>query len=282
MAARSAIDIFEYLDYRAYLRDFYLEQKARGRGFSYRSFSRRAKLRSPNYLKLVIDGERNLTQRMATRFAAGCGLDGEEAEFFVDLVAFAQAKTATEKAARYRKLTGSRRYRSAHELEVAQADYHSKWFLPAIRELVAREDFEDDAEWIASRLRPCITTEEAADGLDLLLRIGLLIRADDGSVAQGEPLVSTGPEAFGVHIVTYHRAMLDQASASLDNFTGADRDISSLTLCVGSDGLRRLKERIRRFRRELLELSALEDDPEQVVQVNLQLFPLSSRRSEEP
>ena len=280
MAARSAIDIFEYLDYRAYLRDFYIEQKARGRGFSYRSFSRRAKLRSPNYLKLVIDGERNLTERMAARFAVGCGLDGEEAEFFVDLVAFAQAKTATEKAACYRKLTGSRRYRSAHELEVAQADYHSKWYLPAIRELVAREDFADDPEWIASRLRPRIDPAEAAEGLALLLRIGLLVRGPDG-IAQGEPLVSTGPEAAGVHVVAYHRAMLEQASASLDHFTGVERDISALTLCVGPDGLRRLKDRIRRFRRELLELSALEDDPEQVVQVNLQLFPLSSRRSDE-
>lgn len=281
MAARSAIDIFEYLDYRAYLRDFYIEQKARGRGFSYRSFSRRAKLRSPNYLKLVIDGERNLTKRMAARFAVGCGLDGEEAEFFVDLVAFAQAKTATEKATCYRKLTGSRRYRSAHELEVAQADYHSKWYLPAIRELVAREDFDDDPEWIASRLRPRIGVDEVAEGLALLLGIGLLVRDSDGTIAQGEPLVSTGPEAAGVHVVAYHRAMLEQASASLDHFTGVERDISSLTLCVGADGLRRLKERIRRFRRELLELSALEDDPEQVVQVNLQLFPLSSRRSDE-
>tara|TARA_B100001750_G_scaffold243523_1_gene258955 strand:+ start:1308 stop:1913 length:606 start_codon:yes stop_codon:yes gene_type:complete len=142
----------------------------------------------------VIDGERNLTERMAARFAVGRGLDDEEAEFFVDHVAFAQAKTAKEKAACYRKLTGSRRYRSGHELEVAQADYHSKWYLPAIRELVAREGFDDDPEWIASRLRPRI---DAAEGLALLLRIGLLVRSPDG-IAQGELLVSTGPEAAGV------------------------------------------------------------------------------------
>jgi len=54
-----------------------------------------------------------------------------------------------------------------------------------------------------------------------------------------------------------------------------DRDISSLTLCLSRGGLRAFKERIQRVRRELLELSALETDPEQVVQINFQLFPLS-------
>jgi hypothetical protein len=35
------------------------------------------------------------------------------------------------------------------------------------------------------------------------------------------------------------------------------------------------KERIQRVRRELLELSALDKNPEQVIQINFQLFPLS-------
>jgi hypothetical protein len=36
-----------------------------------------------------------------------------------------------------------------------------------------------------------------------------------------------------------------------------------------------LKERVQQLRRELLELAALEKEPEQVLQLNLQLFPLS-------
>ena len=51
--------------------------------------------------------------------------------------------------------------------------------------------------------------------------------------------------------------------------------IAALTLCLGRDGLERFKERLRKFRRELLELSELEPDPRQVVQLNIQLFPLS-------
>ena len=281
MAKRSQIDVFAYLDYRAYLRDYYLEQKARGRGFSYRAFSRSAKLRSPNYLKLVIDGERNLTVPMAERFGRACGVDDEEREFFVDLVTFGQAGTNAEREACYQKITGFRRYRSAQGLDVAQDAYHSKWYLPAIRELAARRDFDEDPAWIASRLRPKISKREAKKGLAILLELGLLGRDDEGHVVQSDPLVSTGSEASGVHVVRYHRAMLERASESIDLFRGGERDISSLTLCLGVDGLARLKERIQRFRRELLELSALEDEPEQVVQINFQVFPLSSRPDQE-
>ena len=70
-------EVFAYLDYRAYLRDYYTSRKAQGASFSFRSFSRKAKLRSPNYLKLVMDGARNLTAEMAARFAQACGLGGE-------------------------------------------------------------------------------------------------------------------------------------------------------------------------------------------------------------
>ena len=50
--------MFRYLDYRTFLADFYAAKKKRG--FSFRAFSRAAGLGAPNYLKLVISGERNL------------------------------------------------------------------------------------------------------------------------------------------------------------------------------------------------------------------------------
>lgn len=275
MARAGDIDVFDYLDYRAFLRDHYLDRKQR-RGLSHRGFSRRAGLRSPNYLKLVMDGERNLTAEMAGRFAKACGLEGDAAAYFQELVAFNQAKTTRERNARYAELTGFRRYRTAHKLELAHAAYHSTWYLPAIRELAARSDFRDDPAWIAKRLHPPITKSEAERGLQTLLDIGLLERDGEGRVVQAERIISTGAETRGLHISNYHRTMMDRAAAAMDEIPAADRDISSLTLCLGEDGLRRVKERIQRFRRELLDLSEIEDEPRQVVQINFQLFPLSA------
>jgi uncharacterized protein (TIGR02147 family) len=275
------IDVFAYLDFRAFLRDHYGARKASARGFSYRSFSRRAGLKSPNYLKLVIDGERNLSPDMAERFGQACGLKGDELRYFVDLVAFGQATSLTERNQHYARLTGYQRYRNAHKLDLAHAAYYSAWYMPAIRELAARSDFRSEPEWIARQLLPAIAPTEAARALETLLELGLLVREADGSVRQADALLSTGPETRGLHIAGYHRTMMQRAMESIDLIAPHQRDISSLTLCLGEQGLRAFKERVQRFRKELLELSALEPEPEQVVQINFQLFPLTRRRDEE-
>jgi len=242
---------------------------------SYRAFSRRAGLRSPNYLKLVIDGQRNLTPEMAERFAEACSLENEASTYFCDLVAFNQARTASARNAAYARLTGSRHYKKTHRLDLKHAAYFSTWYLPAIRELAARPDFREDDEWIAHQLVPPITRAEVRRAIDVLLDLSLLVREDDGNLKQGDALLSTGPETRGMHIANYHRTMMSRAAESIDLVPAPERDISSLTLCLGEGGIREMKERLKRFRRELLELSELEDEPRQVVQINFQLFPLS-------
>jgi uncharacterized protein (TIGR02147 family) len=278
MDSPDAPNVFRYLDARRYLADYYAFKKASGRGFSYRAFSRRAGLGSPNYLKLVIDGDRNLTPEMAVRFAGACGLVDKAATYFIDLVAFTQASQTDEKAARYERLIRFREHREVHKIDVAFGQYHSHWYIPAIRELAFRADFQADSAWIAPRLLPRIKESEAREALALLLDLALLTQTD-GRWHPAEALVTTGAEVRGLHYMQYHRTMIGRALTALDERPPADRDISSVTLCLDKDGIRRLKERIRAFRQELLQMSADEKHPERVVQVNFQLFPLTQDTS---
>jgi len=275
VSQESPVDVYGYLDYRAFLRDFYAAKKAKSRAFSYRSFSKRAGVASPNYLKLVVEGQRSLSVKMAEKFAQACGLDTDASRYFVHLVAFNQAKTSPERSLHYGKLTSFQHYRQAHKLEIAHAAYYSDWFMPAIRELAAARDFRADPEWIADQLIPNIAPLQAARALETLIELGLLVKDDAGRLVQADALLSTGAETRGLHIAAFHRAMTQRAIESIDLVPAQDRDISSLTLCLSRGGLRAFKERIQRMRRELLELSALETEPEQVVQINFQLFPLS-------
>lgn len=275
MASGDPIDVFDYLDYRAFLRDFYALAKKTRRGFSFRSFSRKAKLGSPNHLKRVMEGDRNLTPEMAERFARACGLEGEAAEYFVQLVAFNQAANGDEKSRAYARLTGFKTYRRTRKLDLAEAAYHSSWYIPAIRELGARADFRPEPRWIAARLRPPIRAAEAEKALGILFQLGLLKTDEKGRTVQSEPLLSTGPEARAVHIADYHRTMMQRAAAAIDLVPSDQRDISSVTMLVSPGGLQRMKKRIQRFRRELMEMALAEDEGKQVVQLNFQLFPLS-------
>jgi len=275
------IDVFEYLDYRAYLRDYYAAKKAEKKGFSYRSFARRAGLGAPNHLKRVMDGGRNLSADSAIKYANAIGFSEDANRYFVDLVAFNQARTSRDRDRAYQRISGSRGYRKAQQLDIAHAAYYSTWYVPAIRELAARSDFRDDPKWIAKRMLPPIKPTDAARALDTLLRLELLSRDADGKVVQGETVVTTGPETRGHHIRQYHRAMMERAAESMDLVDAAQRDISSLTFCVGEDGLRRVKTRIQRFRKELITMLTQENDGDQVVQLNMHLFPLTTHRSDE-
>jgi uncharacterized protein (TIGR02147 family) len=160
-------------------------------------------------------------------------------------------------------------------LKQAQFEYYARWYFVAVRELVMLPDFREDPEWIADQLLPKITPLQAQRALEILVELGLLVRNAAGKLEQADTLLSTGPETRGLHIVAFHQAMTRRAMESIDLVPAPERDISSLTLCLGRGGLQALKERLQRVRRELLELSALESDPEQVVQVNFQLFPLT-------
>jgi hypothetical protein len=113
------------------------------------------------------------------------------------------------------------------------------------------------------------------------IRLGLLIRDASGKLRQATAVVSTGPETRGMHIRNYHAEMMRRATAAMELIPAAERDISSLTLCVGQAGLGLIKRRIQELRRELLALTESEPDPVQVVQVNFQLFPLSETLTKE-
>jgi uncharacterized protein (TIGR02147 family) len=270
-----SVHIFEYADYRQYLRDFYAAEKARSAAFSHRAFCRRAGLKSTNYLSLIMKGERDLSSEMAPRFARACGLSKAETDFFCDLVAYGQATTTDEKQRCHERLARYRKFREAHRLVGEQTAYHAHWYMPAVRELVALPGFVEDPARIAAMLEPAITEKQAAEALTTLCKLGLLTRDAGGKLQQTQALLTTGPGPLGHHIFVYHHAMLDLAKRALDHLPREQRDISSVTLSVSAGAVPKLRERLRQFRRELLELAELDSAPERVIQLNLQLFPLS-------
>ena len=116
---------------------------------------------------------------------------------------------------------------------------------------------------------------KAASALRVLMELGLVERDEQGRLRQGQAVLSTGAQTRGMHIANYHAEMLERAERSMELVPADQRDISSLTFCLGADSLAQVKQRIQRFRRELIELAESEPRPSQVVQLNFQLFPLS-------
>lgn len=267
-------DIFGYLDYRAFLRDYYAAGKEHSASFSYRYFARKAGLSSPSFLRHVMRGERNLGDTV-DNFTKAIGFDDEEAEFFRLLVDFNQAETDAEKNRAFEKVAASRRFRNARRIDRGMFEYLSHWYYPAIREMAARPDFREDPAWIADQLMPRISEDEAAAALDDLLDLGLLERDDDGRIVRGDPSLTTEHEVRSLAIANYHRQMLERAGESIETVPREARDLAAMTVCISRESITELKRRVHEFREILFEYCDRDKDPEVVFQINTQLFPLS-------
>jgi uncharacterized protein (TIGR02147 family) len=161
--------IFEYIDYRAYLRDFYQDSKSSKKFFSYRYFARKAGLNSPILLKLIIDGKRNLSRKTIDKFIAGINLKEKAAVYFRTLVLFNQAASAQEKQDHYRVLRSLYRIVPQHLIEDEQFEYFDKWYYSVLREGICHHDLKDDWNTVAACVRPRITPEQAKSAVKWLI-----------------------------------------------------------------------------------------------------------------
>ena len=267
--------VFDYLSYRDYLREAWGVLQARSKRHSYRWFSRKAGLGSPSYLKLVMDGDRNLSDDTAGRFAHGFDLGPQETRYFVALVRMNQADTTEERSRWYEELSSLPPYRATRRLDRSQYDYYALWYCVPIRELVARADFREEPAWVAAQLRPAIKPSEARRALELLLELGLLSRDDEGRLRQAEALLTTGPELRLLALRRFHQQMLRRAEAAMDSVALDEREVGGVTLRLTAPQVRHLKRRLFEVRQEVLQLDGADDGAEAVHHFAVQLFPVS-------
>jgi uncharacterized protein (TIGR02147 family) len=269
-------DIFTYLDHRAYLGDFYQAAKAHSSVYSFRYFARRAGYSSPNFLKRVMDGERNLTAESAQRVARALDLDAEEERFFCALVAFNQAEGVEERNEAFAVIAAHRGFQQARRLDLGLFDYLSRWYYPAVREMVDHPGFVEDAGWIAARLLPPIQPAQARECLDALLALGLLARDAQGRLQKQEPCLATGHEVRALAVGNYHRQMLQRAADAITLAAPRRRHLNAVTLSVRADQIAEVKARINALIEQVALLGDQTEGPEQVYQLNVQFFPLTN------
>lgn len=275
------LNIFQYTDYRQFLRDYYERMRKETSFFSYRYFSKIAGFKSTNFYKLVADGDRNLSAEGIEKFAKALKLNPKEVRHFRLLVLLNQSTDSEEKEYYTRQLFKSKIFRELKPLSQAKYDYYSKWFLIPLRELVGRSDFQNDPHWIAQQFVPHLTEKEVSEGLEILLKLNLIAKTTEGKLEPVETVISTGEGVVSQAVVNYHREMIKKGAEALDRFTEKERDISSLTMGVSQEKVEKIREMIREFRREIISLVHDEKDIEDVVQLNLQLFPLVLRKKGE-
>ncbi len=192
--------IFEYLNYREYIGDYYEEKKRKG-SFSYRLFAKQAGFVSPVFIKMVIEGKSKLSRESAAKLAKVMGLTKENRKFFHQLVMFNQAEDIDGKMSHLAEMKLLTRELKIHQLNSDQLEFYSSWYHPVIRELVGMFKSAKNPKEIAEHIIPHISEEEVNSSIRILSRLGLLTENDVGELEPEDSMVSSEGLTMGSLVI---------------------------------------------------------------------------------
>lgn len=277
-----------FTDYRQYLQVFYLFKRAQSqtslRPYSYAVFAAAADIKSPNYLKLIIDGQRNLSSEMAKKFARALGLNKDETEEFLALVDFTQATEPLERN-RYLKVLADLRVRKqirTGEINQETWDKVPSWVTWVLYALADQAGVEFRPEELFELMRGKARPDDIRRGLERLLESGEMIRDPlNNQVYKGRELM-VGSENVPAALVRKLQAELIYLGLeSLFQDHPQDREFGAQTFCLTEKEFEEMRFELRQFRKRWIKdvtVARKRSKGDRVYQLNIQLFPVTSKK----
>lgn len=278
---KRAKKVFEYLDYREFLKDYYNSKKEANPAFSLRVFSDKIGFKAKDFISRVMNGDKNLSNQSIPKVASGLRLGKHETEFFIGLVKFNQAETTEERNAAFEEMQAAlkvvRFAEKQHILGHTQYMVYSHWRHLTIRSLIGMFGFDGDYEALAKQVHPHITADEARKSVKLLEECELIKKDKNGKYVLTENAITTGDRTSKLALRGYHQHCLKLAAESIDRDPPGSRHISGLTLGISQEGYERIVERINAFRKEIALIAEEDKDSDKVFQLQFALFPVGGK-----
>jgi uncharacterized protein (TIGR02147 family) len=284
--SKSMIRVFDYTDFRQYLKAYYNDQKLRNAHFSYRYFAGKARISSIGLYKDVIEGKQSLSRRVITKFSDAIGLVKREAEYFEAMVFFCDAKTIEERKLYFERMMACRESKAC-QVDASQYEYYSQWYYSAVRALLSFYTFDGvDFESLAQKISPPIKVDQAKKAIDVLKRLGMIRENDRRAYEPNEQIISTGTlqndhNVQTLNIISFQKNLMALAAGAFDRYSAQQMDMSTITLSVSKATRRLIKEEIAAFRKKILNMAENDHTPECAYQLNCQFFPLTDPGKEE-
>lgn len=266
-------DVLDYLEYREFLKDWFVESKKDNRFTSYRYLGQKTGV-DPAWLVRVFQKEGHLNEEALPAFIRLCGFDDRRAEYFRILYRFCKTKAKSSLSELYCRLMELREM-EARVLTSPEFMYFGNWACTALRALIGISENTSDLHAVANHLNPPISQNDARNALEVLKQLKLIEKDGHGGWNITQQIVTTGGEVKSIAVRNFHRRTLELAQESLDRHPIAERDVSSIVFTVDQADIPEFKQRIEDFRRGLLQFAKKSEHANRVYALNVSMFPLS-------
>lgn len=282
-----------YTDFRQYLKDVYshrrLTESTGVRSYSYSAFSAAADIKSPNYLKLIIEGRRNLSDDMTARFGRALRLQKGELEEFRALVHYGQATEPIERNRFLKELADIRARQAFATGEMSQQAWEKipSWMGWVLYAMADQEGVSFAPDELYRVMRAKTSPEDVRNELKRLIVNGDLKRlpSDDGNgpIVKGRDIIDA-PQELPVEMIRKLQAELIYLGIeSLFRDSPKEREFGAMTIAMTPAEFEQVRFELRQVRKRIqkdLKMNREAGKGERVYQMNIQLFPVTDKVSE--
>jgi len=272
-----APDIFQFLDYREFLSSYYAFRKEESDHFSLRSFGRMIDI-DASYLAKIMNGLRHIAPRSVQTVAEYLKLDTQQYDYFEMLVQFNKSRTEKQQRELFQKLLVLRKQFSKN-IEEYQFSFYQKWYNVALRNLLEFYHFhkDDPIQELAQQFTPPITTKQAQESLDLLVKLDLIRLDLANRYILTDTAITTGESWSSLAVNDFQRETIRLCSDAITNYPREERDVSTVTMNITETEFAMVRNMIKELRSSVIGLANSVETPDRVYQLNIQMIPLSKK-----
>lgn len=269
-------NVFRYLDFRLFLKDWLAYQKASQSGLSLRDVARAAGL-TPSHLSMAISGARSLTPAAFSKLIPVLELSPAEQSFFELLVTLGTASSQRVRLGALERMKRFRNYRKLNPKEAEVYQYLNRWYYVAIREMASLPDFRADEAWIQSRLRSHVELKEIKEALKFLKEGGFLEILPDGRAVPPEKRLECEGGVYSLSLAGFHRQMLSLASDSIESTPREERNLMGHAFAADAETFEKVQAILAEAYEKIRALDQERKGADSVYFVEFALFPFTRK-----
>ena len=269
-------DIYDHLDYHTWLREAMEDRRQNDRVFSIRYAAQKTDI-DHSLLVKILQGKRHLSATNTPRLAKFLGLDPAREAYLALLVEYARARTDEQIRRTFEKVSAARPH-SRERLDAARYEYFQSWRHVAMRSLLDWHPFHgEDWDSLGQMLSPPVSGRQARESVELLERLELLRRDDEGRYRVAQAHVSTGERWHSAAVKSFQKEVIRLSEGAVDRVPRDQRDVSTLTIALSRSALDEIRAVLKDARAQIVKIADRlpAEESDAVYQLNQQFFPVS-------
>ncbi len=271
------ISIFQYHDYREFLRDqFELLKKSK---ISLRRLAQLTEVSAP-FLSMVLSGHKNIPGPLLSRLILILKLKDDEAEYLKLLAVVSDSEDQSKRLMAFGEIQNLRSYRTLNPKETEVFQYMTKWYYVAIRELAMLPDFDPDPHWIQEKLCFQVPIREIQKAVDFLIKQKLFEVDEKGKISLSQKNLNCTGGVYRLALTQYYQQIYALAFESIGKIHRDRRYMMGDTLAIPESQFVEFKQIVDECFKKIVELKRKKSDTDSVYHIGFFGFPMASSKKE--